>query len=437
MEDLYKNRMLKAIWQIAPHLAITILVLSYYRATWGSVDQFVAAIDHCGILFCDFVRHYYPTGKNIIVTGRPDIAFFYSSFAAVLFVPLGALRLTWAVFIWLLVQISGTAALYTSSYFDLSPLSGREKLFATFCFMTAFPVLHNFKWGQVSIIITLCVTAAFILHERGSKSVSACLLAIAVSIKYYPALFLTYFLLKRDWKFLAFFAAFVFLFLAVVPAAVLGPDHAISLQYTSIGKISGSSQGWIRNDVNSQYLANVVNRWNAGGLSKESRAILTLAGVIIAGLNCLLISLLIRRGADQLQWWGMALLFTSVPFLIPSSWPHYFVFLPLLQVFLLNYILRTTVILRVRYIKTVLFIFPSVLLSNILFFNLHSGWRSYSSAGYLFIANLILLALVYVEAIPLLLAPPKATGVAGVGSGSACFHSDQSRTRGRNSPFNI
>ena len=410
--------MLQAGWQVAPHLTIIFFVLAYYMVTWGSVEHFVAAIDHCDIFFCDFVRHYYPTGRDILRTGRPDIAFFYSSFAAILFVPLGLLRLPWAVFAWLLAQVSSAAALYSINFVRLSPLSRREGLFATFCFMTSLPVLHNFKWGQISIIITLFVAASFILHVRGLNTVSACLLAAAVSIKYYPALFFTYFLLKRDWKFLALCLAFLILFLAIVPAAFLGLDQAVSLQKLSLGKVSGTSKGWVRNNVNSQYFVNVVNRWFGLGLSRETYGILSMVGVLVAGLNCLVIGVGVRRRVDNFHWWAMALLFTSLPFLLPTSWPHYFVFLPILQVFVLNHVFRSTATLRNKRIKTAAFILPSVLLSNVLFFNLHSGWRSYSSGGYLFAANFCLLALVYVETITLILSPPPASIV---GSGPADF----------------
>ena len=75
-------------------------VVLAYVFLWHSVDGFVRAIDHFGLLFGDFANHFYPEGKVIFVSSEPVTAFFYSAFAAILCGLIAVLPLDEAELVW-------------------------------------------------------------------------------------------------------------------------------------------------------------------------------------------------------------------------------------------------------------------------------------------------------------------------------------------------
>ncbi len=111
----------------------------------------------------------------------------------------------------------------------------------TFLFITSLPLLHNIKWGQVSVLITLFILISLLLYEGDHKLGSAILLAFAISIKYYPAVFLVYFLLRRDGRYLLTCLAACGFFLLAIPALVMGLDRTLEFYQTGQRSISASS----------------------------------------------------------------------------------------------------------------------------------------------------------------------------------------------------
>jgi hypothetical protein len=79
----------------------------YYRLVWGVIPELVIALDHCRDLYCDFTRQYYPTAREVLISGQPSRGYFYSSFFALLLAPFGRLELEPAVGWWSLVQLAG------------------------------------------------------------------------------------------------------------------------------------------------------------------------------------------------------------------------------------------------------------------------------------------------------------------------------------------
>lgn len=65
------------------------------------------------------------------------------------------------------------------------------------CFIPVFDAL----WvGQITILITALIVGAWAAYKAERPLVTGVLLGIAVWTKFYPALFLVYFLWKRDWR---------------------------------------------------------------------------------------------------------------------------------------------------------------------------------------------------------------------------------------------
>jgi hypothetical protein len=123
------------------------------------------------------------------------------------------------------------------------------------------------------------------------------------------------------------------------------------------------------------------------------------------------------RSADL---WSFQLVFLTLPFVLKTSWPHDFVFLSFAQALLAWRLVereeaaprtddsgklphasawreRTP---RARAAVTVFLLLPSIVFSNIVFFNLFGDFFRYGFYGFLFWADLLLLTALYVELLP-------------------------------------
>jgi alpha-1,2-mannosyltransferase len=378
---------LRARWWLASAILVAVVLAAvlYYRAVWGGVPALVTALDHCQELYCDFVRQYHPTGREVLASGQPSRGYFYSSFFALLLVPFGRLEPGPAVAWWSVVQLGGVLLLLlpAANFYRES-----RAAFALYVILLAFsmPLLHNLKWGQVSALVTGGVFASHFLYQRDRPATAAVVLAFAAAIKYYVAIFLLVFMVRRDRRFLiTFILTFAVLWL-VVPTVILGTDGNWAFYQTVRERMAHALSSWMQEDINAQYLPSVLGRWfnlPAGNLYSR------LAGLAIFIANVLAVTRLLGRRASRDMEWAFALLFLSLPFVVATSWPHYFVFLPFVQ---------TLVYLEVRG-RGVLWqwalLVVSIVLASMPFFQVVGSWQAYSRFGFLFIANLCLFILAH------------------------------------------
>jgi hypothetical protein len=67
-------------------------------------------------------------------------------------------------------------------------------------FLTFVPLRNNFLFGQMHVLVLLLLTVAAWLYFRESYFLAGISLAIAAALKIYPALFLIFFVWKRQWR---------------------------------------------------------------------------------------------------------------------------------------------------------------------------------------------------------------------------------------------
>jgi alpha-1,2-mannosyltransferase len=375
-------------------LAIALACVLALRMQWHSVKDFVAAIDHGDLAFADFVRHYYPTAKDSIRQGAPAGGFFYPAGFAVLLAPLGRLELDTATVAWAAILV--IAVLVTATYVAKAAAPDQPTLAAvgSALVVTSVPVLHDFKWGQVSVLLVATVGAAFVLRARGKENAAALLLGIAAAIKGYPLIFLGWFLLRGDFKFFVRAAIACAITMVVLPAIVMGPEHALFFQRVSTNSVLGAQDG-VLYDFNSQYAPAVLARYH-GGWGVAARSV-TRAGEIGAyamlGVIAALLLLLARTRSARLHaqrdLWAFVLLASTVPFWLHTSWTHYFVHLPVAQI-----LLASTLVARGRprdLAVLLVFVAPSIFLSSVLGLRTTEGWLPYAESGSPFFANLLVL----------------------------------------------
>jgi len=86
--------------------------------------------------------------------------------------------------------------------------------------------------GQVDIAMLAIIACALYLAARGREWVSGLCLAIPAAVKLFPPFLLLYPFWRRRWRMAAGVVLSLALGLAVVPAAVFGPRHAVEVYQT-------------------------------------------------------------------------------------------------------------------------------------------------------------------------------------------------------------
>jgi hypothetical protein len=298
-----------------------------------------------------------------------------------------------ALVAWGVVQVALTFLLLaTSPSIVRRPGLGLFAVYV-FLFLSSFPVLHNFKWGQVSVLVTLCVLGALALWQRGHALAAGFLLAFATSIKFYPAWFALLLLMRRDWRALSYYAAFSALFLVVLPTAVLGADATLQFYLDVIVQLRIGSE-WMKNDANSQSLVGLFTRLRS---DVDGPWPTTLAFIEPIRWTVLAVSIAASwfslRRAEGGEIPATLIMFCALPFVIQSSWPHYFVYLPTAFLYLLLN-LPTGGLWRGG---VVLLVVVAAVLSNVVFWQAWGNAVLFAHLGFLFWANaLTLVALLLV-----------------------------------------
>ena len=385
--------------------ALTVLsaVGMYYWIMWGSIQGFVVSMDFCDKLFCDFVVYYYEMGREILTTKTPIPGFYYSPLFAIALAFFGALELKTAAVLWGVVMVVTTSGLGLLSYRTAPPESRVTIAGFLLLFLTSFPILHNFKWGQVSVLLVLLIVASLIAYERGRVVPSAILLALAVSIKYYPVIFVAYFIIHRDWKFVLIFVVSLFTCVFLVPALVIGTENTV--QFVKQLLVESGEAQLSAGGVNSQNLKNVLARLIP--VSREavegSRIVYGALGYFLLQANLVFVFLLRKLPRHEGLTISFLLLFLSTPLFVATSWPHYLVYLPFCQAVAFEMLRQTYEPSAVRRKIMGGLLVLSVILASVMMFDLVGSWERYNGAGLLFWSNMSLLAFIYLHAAPKIL----------------------------------
>jgi hypothetical protein len=387
------------VFHLIGALLIVGLVVAYYIIAWDSLDDFVIAIDHCEKLFCDFTNHYYPMGRSLFWDRRPVPGYFYTPFFALLLVPFGEVPLSTSLWLWGALQLLLTVALIVVPGYTFLKRSVAGTYLYVFLVASSLPVLHNLKWGQVSILMTVCALAALILHRAKHPILAGIMLALSTWIKYYTGIFAIIFILKKDTKFLLAFAAASLVMGLILPLGTLGSQQGIRF-YREVNQAMAEADAWVPNDINSQFAAHVARRLAGGDPEAFNLRHVTLAGYVVVALNIALVYVLMRLNIPRWESYAYLLLFASLPFILSTSWPHYFVYLPFCQALTAETWLTGSPPPRRKRVLEIALLTTSAVLSSAFFFNLVGDRFVYSGLGFLFFSNLLVLVVAY-----LILAP--------------------------------
>lgn len=387
----------KKNYSYLPHAVVFVLTMLYFWYEWRTFSEFVIAIDRGSQFLQDFTDYYYPMSRQLVHNPVPITGYFYSSFFAIILFPIGMLPLPVAQIVWGVLQgFSLFALLYLSlRYWVKIPLPGSALYL--FLFITSYPILNNFKWGQLSVLITLGILAVAQFVEKNRPIAAGVLLAFITAIKFYPAFFVIFFLVRRDFRALTAFAISLLIFYIVIPMSVLGLSDWLEFEKLAASEIIGA--GWVARDVNSQYVGHVGLRWfeiifhRTGG--DVIRDVFIITGYALA-FSCIFMAWMHYKHRQRESYTiFVAAIFLCLPFILNTSWPHYFAYLPFCQsTFLANTIIDFQSSSLARKALLALPIL-STLISSVFFFNLFPDWSAYNYYGMLLLSNLLLLPALY------------------------------------------
>jgi hypothetical protein len=378
-------------------LGISLLIFLYFSLQWGSLDAFAQAFDSCKYIFCDFLRYYYPMGKQILAEHKPSEGFYYSPTIALAFSLWRFLERETAILTWGVVQVLAVIFMIATWHHSLQKASFPFRLLFLFLALTAMPVIHNFKWGQISLLSNLSIILALEFYESKKKTAASFWLAFASLFKFYPILFLLYFVLAGDLVFLILFMLFLFLLGIAIPAFFIGFKPTI-IFYFAVLDVTGARFADMADrlpGINSQYFPLVAMRYFGEFNNLEWLLPLQILSWLIVGANLLLVFMLASSNLENRNRWAFLILLASTSFLIPSSWPHYFIYLPAFQASLLFLTARD----KHRIWKYPILL-VSMVFSNVFFVHTFESWQPYAYWGFLACSNLLLILLTYAETVP-------------------------------------
>ena len=367
--------------------------LLFYGVAYGSFNALFGSLDFNGpSLFEDFTGPYLQTAQHVLESGRPSDGFYYPPFFAIVLAALpGGEQVP--VWIWLGVQVLSVAAVVILPFLIVRTPSRKTTGLYVLAALTSYPLLHNFHWGQVSTILIALLLGTLVTYQRGRRTAAAILFAIAISIKVYPLLLLPVFVIARDWRFVLHVVLWTLFCSLAVPFAALGIPESIEFLTNAFQDLLGAREERWSGAAGKQFLPAVVARWFGvgAGRSVELGALHALCGLIyLAGLY----ALHKRRVAGAVTW-GFVFVFLCTPLLLPTSWPHYFAYLPFCQLFLLVEVFDRRRMGNLAWGLGTLLIALSMFAASMFLFRFIDDWETYARHGYLLAANLALFAVTW------------------------------------------
>ena len=176
------------------------------------------------------------TGVNLYTyrAGEPEMGMYsmytYPPLFAILFLPLSLMPYAVSVFTWFIMNF---LFLFMSLYLVLKSLKLLDQRFTSFFILifisNAGAYASTLTGGQINILILFLLSLVFYLYIQEKKILTGMILALAVTIKVTPILFIGYFLIKQEFKILFYFTLGFILFFFLIPSAVLGWDKNLDL----------------------------------------------------------------------------------------------------------------------------------------------------------------------------------------------------------------
>jgi len=300
--------------------------------------------------YCDFQVYHHTALKFL---AHQDIyfrdtqavtPFKYSPFFAFCFAPIGVLPIKAAATLFFTLNIILTIILFRLA----CEVTGSRRHW--FLFVLGALFLSRFVFlvwdsGQVTILMGVLILAGLISLSKGKNASAGALLAASILIKYTPALFLPYLIIRKQFKAVGWTMVFIVIWL-MVPALVVGIHKEFEYLSAWIPSIMGTSlDTWSYIVPKNQSLISMAIRLfsesgfaiNVTHLTFEQGK--NLGYAFAAFLYTL--ALIPPFGRPRDQRIDYALLFSFLPLFNPNGWELNFVALAVPYMLLIGYLFET------------------------------------------------------------------------------------------------
>jgi len=261
-------------------------------------------------------------GETIYQTADGHYMFKYLPASALIYLPLSHLPLAAAQAVWFTISVLALICSFVLVH-DLVPLPHRPYLAGVSALVLAKYFLHELSLGQINILVTLVLLLATraLAQSAGTRHDAAAgvLAGIATAMKPYALLFVSYFVIKRNWAAVAASMATLAIAL-IVPAMFYGVRGNIQVLGQWAATLSQSTPGLLTNNDNVSVMA-FFTKW----LGPSTGALIA-AAIVVAALAILTLAVIWRSGnRRERAVLECALLLTLIPLISPLGWDYTFV----------------------------------------------------------------------------------------------------------------
>ena len=260
---------------------------------------------------------------------------------AVLALPLGFVSLGAAKTVWFILSLGLIAALVALSLRVLPEQRKPLRLLLGIAILAMGKFYgHELVLGQVNALLGVVVLLALVAMRRGREAQAGVLIALAIVVKPYAAIFLPWLLARRRTGSIAAAALGVVAVLAL-PALVYGWTGNIEQHRAWWQTVTGSTAPNLTNADNVS-VAGMYAKWlGTGG------AVTILAGATVALLLVAAIVMFVQRGRVRFpEGLEAGLLLTLIPLCSPQGWDYVFLLSTPAVLFIANYEDRLPGVLR-------------------------------------------------------------------------------------------
>jgi len=210
-------------------VSVILLIQSYGKAYRDSGYDFTSYI-YASRLLSEDQNPYDPISSvaSQIDYPKPSFPYIYPLTLAFLMTPLSYIPYSVAISIWFFAGLfSLLFTIYLLTKRETNETGGYRKrtdisIVSALAILLLFNIVqNNFLNGQLNFIILLLSVLSYDYCSRGKKFTAAFVLALAVSLKLTPVIFLLYFLLKKEYKLFLYSTAMIPLLL-LLPYFLIG-----------------------------------------------------------------------------------------------------------------------------------------------------------------------------------------------------------------------
>ncbi len=230
----------------------------------------------------DFDTFYYAAkrvaaGEPLYTETKGISPYIYPPFFACLLTPLTVFNLEIASFFWYALSLLLFAVSIVLAAILIFGHTGIKQTWKSashllpkimFLILAGAIFIDNISLLQSNILLFFAVTASLYYFKKGRPVFGGMLLGLAISIKLLPALFLAYFIVKRELKMAASCLAWIAVFTLILPSLFLGPQNTLYSLKTWNKNMLSKSTSSVPNNAMMGGMFNPVNQSITASLSR-------------------------------------------------------------------------------------------------------------------------------------------------------------------------